>query len=940
MPPSTIIIKGAREHNLKNIDVEIPRNALVVITGLSGSGKSSLAFDTIYAEGQRRYVESLSAYARQFLGVMEKPEVDYIEGLSPAISIEQRTASKNPRSTVGTITEVYDYLRLLFARVGVPYCPTCGQKISQQTPQQMVDAILALPSDSKVMILAPLVRGRKGEYRELFDEVRREGYVRIRVDGHIRDVESNIRLSKNKRHHIEVVVDRLSVDASARARLADSLETALALGSGVVLVRSADGEEHLFSEKYACVRCGVSYQELTPRMFSFNSPYGACPSCGGLGSRMEIDPRLVIPDDGLSLNQGAVVPWGKPMGRWYDHQIQAVAKKYRFDLDAPLRTLSERARKVILYGSGEEEFHFRYQRPERRGLWEHYGGFEGLIPNLTRRYRQTKSAGVRSWVERFMSVRPCHECHGARLRPESLAVKVGDENIAGVTQKSVREALQFFEALKLPPRDLQVAGQILKEIRERLGFLINVGLDYLTLDRSAGTLAGGEAQRIRLATQIGSQLVGVLYILDEPSIGLHQRDHRRLLDTLQRLRDLGNTVLVVEHDRATILAADHVIDLGPGAGLRGGEVVAQGSPEQIKGCASSLTGQYLKGKRSIPIPGRRRPRQEATLTLHGARGNNLKDLTFEVPLGLFTCVTGVSGSGKSTLVGETLHRILAQHFYRSKEVPLEYERIEGLELIDKVVNIDQSPIGRTPRSNPATYTGVFTHIRQLYAQLPESKVRGYRPGRFSFNVKGGRCEACRGDGIIKIEMHFLPDVYVKCEVCKGKRFNRETLEVKYKGRHIADVLNMTVEEALDFFQNIPPIRRKLSTLAQVGLGYVHLGQQATTLSGGEAQRVKLATELSKKSTGRTFYILDEPTTGLHFEDINMLLKVLNRLVDLGNTVLVIEHNLDVIKTADHIIDLGPEGGEEGGQVVATGTPEKVAKTSDSYTGQFLLSELS
>jgi len=937
--PSSIIIRGAREHNLKNVDLEIPRNALVVITGLSGSGKSSLAFDTIYAEGQRRYVESLSAYARQFLGVMEKPEVDYIEGLSPAISIEQRTASKNPRSTVGTVTEIYDYLRLLFARIGVPYCPACGRKISQQTPQQMVDAILSLPSGSKVMILAPLVRGRKGEYRELFEEVRREGYVRVRVDGRVRDVETRIRLNKNKKHHIEVVVDRLGVDESARARLADSVETALGLGSGVVLVHTVGGEEHLFSEKYACVHCGISYEELTPRMFSFNSPYGACSACGGLGSRMEIDPRLVVPDDDLSLNEGAVAPWGKPMGRWYDHQIQAVAGKYGFDLNTPVRKLSVRARKVILHGSGEEEFRFRYQRPDRRGLWEHYGGFEGVIPNLTRRYRQTKSAGVRSWIERFMSIRPCRECHGARLRPESLSVKVGDENIAVLTKKSIREALRFFEDLKLRPRDLQVADQVLKEIRERLGFLINVGLDYLTLDRSAGTLAGGEAQRIRLATQIGSQLVGVLYILDEPSIGLHQRDHRRLLDTLRRLRDLGNTVLVVEHDRATILAADHVIDLGPGAGRQGGEVVAQGTPAQIKRAAHSLTGQYLRGKKSIPVPARRRPHRGAALVLRGARGNNLKDLTVEIPLGLFTCVTGVSGSGKSTLVGETLYPILAQRFYRSKETPLEYERLEGLDLVDKVVNIDQSPIGRTPRSNPATYTGVFTHIRQLYAQLPESRVRGYRPGRFSFNVKGGRCEACQGDGIIKIEMHFLPDVYVKCEICKGKRFNRETLEVKYKGRHIADVLDMTVDAALDFFENIPPIRRKLSTLVQVGLGYVHLGQQATTLSGGEAQRVKLATELSKRSTGRTFYILDEPTTGLHFEDINMLLKVLNRLVDLGNTVLVIEHNLDVIKTADHIIDLGPEGGDQGGLAVATGTPEEVARVPASYTGQFLLPEL-
>jgi excinuclease ABC subunit A len=702
----------------------------------------------------------------------------------------------------------------------------------------------------------------------------------------------------------------------------------------------AEGDqEHLYSEKYACVRCGISYQELTPRMFSFNSPYGACPACGGLGSKMEIDPRLVVPDANLSINQGALAPWGKPMGRWYDHQIRAVAKKYRFSLDTPYRELSSRVQKVLLYGSGGEEFHFRYQRPERRGLWEHYGGFEGVINNLARRYRQTGSVGVRSWIERFMSIRPCGECRGARLRRESLSVKVADHNIAQITRKSVRQAVNFFTALKLSRRELQVARQILKEITERLGFLVNVGLEYLTLDRAASTLAGGEAQRIRLATQIGSQLVGVLYILDEPSIGLHQRDNRRLLDTLTRLRDLGNTVLVVEHDRATILAADHIIDLGPGAGLQGGELVAQGTPAEIKGCSVSLTGQYLKGVKSISIPDRRRPQHNGSLVIHGARGNNLKSLQVEIPLGVFTCVTGVSGSGKSTLVGETLYRVLSRHFYRSKEVPLEYDRVDGLECIDKVVNIDQSPIGRTPRSNPATYTGLFTHIRQLYAQLPESKVRGYRPGRFSFNVKGGRCESCAGDGIIKIEMHFLPDVYVKCEGCKGKRFNRETLEIKYKGKNIAEVLDMTVAQALVFFENIPPVRRKLRTLADVGLGYIHLGQQATTLSGGEAQRVKLATELSKKSTGRTFYILDEPTTGLHFEDINMLLKVLNRLVDLGNTVLVIEHNMDVIKTADHIIDLGPEGGDDGGRVVATGTPEEVAANKSSYTGQFLRAEL-
>jgi excinuclease ABC subunit A len=939
MSPAAIVIKGAREHNLKNIDLEIPRNALVVVTGLSGSGKSSLAFDTIYAEGQRRYVESLSAYARQFLGVMEKPDVDYIEGLSPAISIEQRTASRNPRSTVGTMTEIYDYLRLLFARVGVPYCPSCGRQISQQNPQQIVDAIMAMPHQSKVLILAPLVRGRKGEYREVFDEIRKEGYVRVRVDGRIRDVEAKFRLEKNKKHHIEVVVDRVRIEETVRGRLTDSVETALQLGSGVVLVGVVGDQEYLFSEKYACVHCGISFEELSPRMFSFNSPYGACKACGGLGSKMEVDPRLVALDPGLSLNQGALAPWGRPMGRWFDHQLRAVAEKYRFALDTPFEKLKPEVQQILLYGSGKEEFRFRYKPRTRKGFWEHYGGFEGVIPNLTRRYRQTESTGIRTWIERFMSIRPCAQCGGARLRKESLSVKIADLSIAQVTQKSVREALDFFSHLRLSKKELQVARQILKEIGERLGFLVNVGLDYLTLDRATSTLAGGEAQRIRLATQIGSQLVGVLYILDEPSIGLHQRDNRRLLDTLTRLRDLGNTVLVVEHDRATILAADHVIDLGPGAGLAGGEVIAQGTPQEIKNSSHSLTGLYLKGEKSTPIPDQRRPQQKGSLRIVGARGNNLKSLTLDIPLGLFTCVAGVSGSGKSTLVDETLYRALAKRFYNSRLTPREYDSMEGLEQIDKVINIDQSPIGRTPRSNPATYTGLFTHIRGLYAQLPESRVRGYRPGRFSFNVKGGRCEACAGDGIIKIAMHFLPDVYVKCEVCKGKRFNRETLEVRYKGKNIAEVLDMTVDQALGFFENIPPIRKKLQTLVDVGLGYIHLGQQATTLSGGEAQRVKLATELSKKSTGRTFYILDEPTTGLHFEDINMLLRVLNRLVDLGNTVLVIEHNMDVLKTADHIIDLGPEGGQRGGEVVAQGTPEEVARNKKSYTGQFLRHEL-
>ncbi len=939
MSTSSIIIKGAREHNLKNIDLEIPRNALVVVTGLSGSGKSSLAFDTIYAEGQRRYVESLSAYARQFLGVMEKPDVDYIEGLSPAISIGQRSTSKNPRSTVGTVTEIYDYLRLLFARIGVPYCPSCDRKIAQQIPQQMVDAIMALPLQSKVMILAPLVRSRKGEYREVFEGIRREGYVRVRVDGRVQDVETEFRLEKRKKHNIEVVVDRLKISETVRGRLADSVETALQLGSGVIIVQVIGAQEHLFSEKYACVHCGISYEELSPRMFSFNSPYGACPACGGLGSKMEIDPRLVVPDQGLPISEGALTPWGKPMGRWFDHQLQAVAEKYRFRLETPFAELKPKVQQVLLYGSGEEEFRFRYKPRNRRGLWEHYGGFEGIIPNLTRRYRQTQSSGIRAWIERFMSIRPCGQCHGARLRKESLSVRISGLNIAQVTAKSVRETVDFFANLQLSTKELQIARQILKEIRERLGFLVNVGLDYLTLDRATSTLAGGEAQRIRLATQIGSQLVGVLYILDEPSIGLHQRDNRRLLDTLTRLRDLGNTVLVVEHDRATILAADHVIDLGPGAGLAGGEVIAQGTPQEIQRCSRSLTGLYLKGEKSIPIPSRRRSRKKGRLRIIGARGNNLKSLNVDIPLGVFTCVTGVSGSGKSTLVSETLYRALAKRFYNSKLVPREFDRIEGLEQIDKVVNIDQSPIGRTPRSNPATYTGLFTHIRELYARLPESRVRGYRPGRFSFNVKGGRCEACAGDGIIKIEMHFLPDVYVKCEVCNGKRFNRETLQVKYKGKSIAEVLDMTVGQALVFFENIPPVRRKLQTLVDVGLGYIHLGQQATTLSGGEAQRVKLATELSKRSTGSTFYILDEPTTGLHFEDINMLLNVLNRLVDMGNTVLVIEHNMDVIKTADYIIDLGPEGGQEGGRVVVRGTPERVARDKRSYTGKFLRREL-
>jgi excinuclease ABC subunit A len=938
MGENCIRIKGAREHNLKNIDLEIPRDKLVVITGLSGSGKSSLAFDTIYAEGQRRYVESLSAYARQFLGMMEKPDVDFIEGLSPAVSIEQRTSAKNPRSTVGTVTEIYDYLRLLYARVGTPYCWKCGRKISQQTVEQVVDTVLELPKGSKIQILAPLVKGRKGEYKEVFDQIKREGFIRARVDGKIMEVEGELKLEKYKKHNIEVVVDRLVVDKKIAKRLADSLETALKLGSGIVMIDVGGKEELLFSQHYACVHCGISYEELSPRMFSFNSPYGACPTCSGLGTKMEIDPDLVVQNPNLSIAQGAIAPWGTPVSNWYYHQLKSLAEHYKFSLYVPFHKLSSEVKDVLLYGTGHRELKFHWENSEGKG--EYLGSFEGVIPNLERRYRQTESEGVREWIQKYMRILPCPDCNGTRLKKESLSVKVGDLNIAELTNLSVKEAKRFFFNLKLSLREQQIAKQILKEINERLGFLMDVGLDYLTLDRTAASLSGGEAQRIRLATQIGSRLVGVLYILDEPSVGLHQRDNKRLLNTLIGLRDLGNTVLVVEHDRETIETADHVIDLGPGAGKDGGWVVAEGTPEAIKRNKKSLTGKYLSGRLSISVPEKRRDVNAAFLSVVGAGGNNLKRIRVDFPLGVFICITGVSGSGKSTLVNETLFRILAQHFYQSRLFPLEYERIMGLEHIDKVISIDQSPIGRTPRSNPATYTGVFTPIRDLFALLPESKVRGYKPGRFSFNVHGGRCEACEGDGIIKIEMHFLPDVYVPCEVCKGKRYNRETLEIKYKGKNIAEVLDMTVEEAYDFFINIPTIKRKLQTLKDVGLGYIRLGQPATTLSGGEAQRVKLSTELSKVSTGRTFYILDEPTTGLHFEDVKMLLGVLNKLVDMGNTVVVIEHNLDVIKTADYIIDLGPEGGDDGGRVVACGTPEEVAKVSESYTGKFLKGILS
>jgi excinuclease ABC subunit A len=940
MNTNEIFVKGAREHNLKNIDVKIPRDKLVVITGLSGSGKSSLAFDTIYAEGQRRYVESLSTYARQFLGLMEKPDVDFIEGLSPAISIEQRSAARNPRSTVGTVTEIYDYLRLLFARIGVPHCYQCRRKIDQQTVSQMVDSLLELPERTRIQVLAPVVDGRKGEHREVLEELRRKGLIRARIDGQVVELEEPVKLNKKQKHSIDAVVDRLTVGPDIKTRLADSLETALAFGSGKVRVDVGGKEERLFSEQYACATCGIGYEEPAPRIFSFNSPYGACPVCDGLGHKMEIDPDRVVPNPSLSILDGAIAPWGDDPANWYRFMLRGVADRYGFKLSAPFRSLPKEAQDVILFGSGKKEFTYKYEHSSGKGKGEYTGRFEGVIPNLERRYRQTKSSGVRDWIEQYMSVLSCPDCGGSRLKKESLAVKFRDRSIWDVVRLPVKEAREFFTLVKLDRRETAIARQIFKELRERLNFLSDVGLDYLTLDRSASSLSGGEAQRIRLATQIGSRLVGVLYILDEPSIGLHQRDNERLLRTLTSLRDLGNTVLVVEHDRETMEAADHIIDLGPGAGTEGGRVVAQGTPRQIMQHPRSLTGQYVSRKKEIPVPDLRRKGNGQALTLEKAGGNNLRQVDVKFPLGTFICVTGVSGSGKSTLINETLYRILAQHFYGAKTPPLAYGNVRGLSNVDKVVDIDQSPIGRTPRSNPATYTGVFTYIRDLFANLPESKVRGYAPGRFSFNVKGGRCEACEGDGIIKIEMHFLPDVYVPCEVCKGKRYNRETLEVHYKGKSIADVLDMTVSQALSFFDPVPRIRRRLQTLADVGLGYIHLGQQATTLSGGEAQRVKLSTELSKTATGNTMYILDEPTTGLHFEDIKMLLDVLNELVDRGNTVLVIEHNLDVIKTADYLIDLGPEGGDEGGLVVATGTPEEVARTRASYTGQFLAREMS
>ncbi len=931
-----IIIKGACEHNLKNIDVEIPRDQLVVITGVSGSGKSTLAFDTIYAEGQRRYVESLSAYARQFLEQMDKPDVESIEGLSPAISIEQKSTSKNPRSTVGTVTEIYDYLRLLFARVGVVHCPSCGKQIASQTVEQMVERVLALPEKSRLLLLAPLVRGRKGEYRKELRQLQADGFVRVRIDDEMYELGEEIALDKNKQHTIEVVVDRLVVKDGIASRLADSLETALRLGEGLVQVDVIGGESHLFSEWHACVECGISISEMTPRMFSFNNPYGACPDCSGLGTRMYFDPEQVIPNYQLSLREGAIAPWSTRTGYYYQQILEALADFYKFDIRTPFAELPERVRQILLHGSGKEEVQFFYDQATRRHFYNK--PFEGVIPNLERRLRETDSDATREKLEQFMNIMPCPSCKGARLKPETLCVRVAGRNIQEICSLSVMDAEAFFARIELPPKEAEIARRILKEVCERLSFLVNVGLDYLTLDRTSGTLSGGESQRIRLATQIGSSLVGVLYILDEPSIGLHQRDNRRLLETLKRLRDLGNTVLVVEHDEETILEADHVIDMGPRAGRHGGWVVAQGTPNDILNHADSLTGDYLAGRLMIPLP---KVRRKATgqLSIKGATANNLKAINVDIPLGVMTCVTGVSGSGKSSLVLDTLHKALAQRLYRSRERAGAVDTIEGLELLDKVIDIDQSPIGRTPRSNPATYSGLFTDIRDLFARLPEAKMRGYKPGRFSFNVKGGRCEACQGDGILRIEMHFLPDVYIQCEACHGARYNRETLQVKYKGKTIADVLDMTANQAVEFLANIPRIKRKLETLRAVGLGYIKLGQSATTLSGGEAQRVKLAKELSKRSTGRTIYILDEPTTGLHFDDINRLLSVLQRLVESGNSVVIIEHNLDVIKTADHLIDLGPEGGSRGGEVIVCGTPEEVARCAKSYTGRYLRSYL-
>ncbi len=929
-----IIVKGARQHNLKNITVEIPRDKLVVITGLSGSGKSSLAFDTIYAEGQRRYVESLSAYARQFLGQMDKPDVDYIEGLSPAISIDQKTTSRNPRSTVGTVTEIYDYLRLLFARIGEPHCPKCGKLIERQTVQQIVDHVLAMPQGTRFMVMAPLVRGRKGEHAKIMDQMRKAGYVRIFVDGEVRTLDEEIKLEKNKKHSLSVVIDRLAVRDGITQRLTDSVETALKLAEGLVEINVIGGKTQMYSENFACSDCGISLPEIEPRLFSFNNPMGACPACTGLGMNMELDKSLIIPDGSKTFAEGVIAALSTNQEAYHMKQLAAVLTHYGYSLDTVWNDLPKDIQEILWYGSGEQKFSFIYENLQGE-VKKHTTPFEGIIPLLRRRHREAFSERMRLDIESFMTSTPCPVCHGARLKPEVLSILVGGKNICEVTALTVRDAINFFETLNLTERQQFIARQILKEILARLRFLNDVGLDYLTLDRAAGTLSGGEAQRIRLATQIGSGLVGVLYILDEPSIGLHQRDNSKLLATLQHLRDLGNTLLVVEHDEETMYAADQIIDIGPGAGEHGGNVVAQGTAEEIKLVENSVTGQYLSGRKFIPVPKKRRECDGRYIEIIGAKANNLKNIDVKIPLGVFTVVTGVSGSGKSTLINDILYNALAAKLHGARLRPSEHKEIRGLENIDKIINIDQSPIGRTPRSNPATYTGVFDFIRELFSQTNEAKMRGYKPGRFSFNVKGGRCEACRGDGMNKIEMNFLPDVYVPCEVCHGARYNRDTLEVHYKGKSIAEVLDMTVTEACEFFKNLPRIARKLQVLEDVGLGYIHLGQAATTLSGGEAQRVKLATELSRRSTGKTLYILDEPTTGLHIADVHKLLDVLQRLVEAGDSVVVIEHNLDVIKTADYLIDLGPEGGDKGGTLVACGTPEELAKVKKSYTGQYV-----
>ncbi|MCR1899128.1 excinuclease ABC subunit UvrA [Irregularibacter muris] len=934
MAKDKIIIHGAKENNLKNIHLEIPRDKFIVLTGLSGSGKSSLAFDTLYAEGQRRYVESLSAYARQFLGQMDKPDVDYIEGLSPAISIDQKTTSKNPRSTVGTVTEIYDYLRLLYARIGTPHCPKCGKEITKQTIDQMVDQIMDLEEGSRIQILAPVVSGRKGQHIKLLDQIRKDGFVRVRVDGEIRDLGEEISLEKNKKHSIEVVVDRLKIKEGIQKRLTDSIETVMELSHGILLVDVIGQDTLMFSQNFACIDCGIGLEELAPRNFSFNSPFGKCPTCDGLGTLLNIDPNLIIPDPSKSIAEGGLAPWEHlKEDSWYYSLLKAISKHYGFRLDTPIGQLEDKIVDIILYGSQGEKITVDYLKEGRRG--QYMISYEGIINNLERRYKETNSSFMRENIERYMGMNPCATCKGKRLRKESLAVTINGQNIAQVTDYAIHEALEFFKSLELTEKQQIIAAQVLKEIHARLQFLVDVGLDYLTLSRATGTLSGGEAQRIRLATQIGSGLVGVIYILDEPSIGLHQRDNERLLTTLRNLTDLGNTLIVVEHDEDTMFVADHIVDIGPGAGAHGGYVIAEGTAQDIMKNKDSITGQYLSGEKFIPVPQERRKPNGKNIEIKGAKENNLKNIDIKFPLGVFTCVTGVSGSGKSTLVNDILYRGISQSLNRAKTRPGDHEKIKGMEYIDKIINIDQSPIGRTPRSNPATYTGVFDLIRDVFSQTPEAKTRGYKKGRFSFNVKGGRCEACSGDGIIKIEMQFLADVYVPCEVCKGKRYNRETLEVKYKGKNIADILNMTVEEALEFFENIPSIQRKIQTLYDVGLSYIKLGQPSTDLSGGEAQRVKLATELSKRSTGKTLYILDEPTTGLHFADVHKLTGLLDRLAEGGNSIVIIEHNLDVIKRADHIIDLGPEGGHRGGTIIAQGTPEEVAENENSFTGRFL-----